>query len=91
MHKIKIIKVKGKQVSIFTNENIDFVSLTDIARYRNNDEPKDVVKNWMRNRSSIEFLGLWEKINNPDFKGGEFDSLNNIVIKQFNYDKNIRH
>jgi hypothetical protein len=44
-----------------------------MARYKNPAEPKDVVKNWMRSRSTIEFLGLWEKIHNPDFKGVDFD------------------
>jgi hypothetical protein len=53
----------------------DFISLTDIARYKNRHEPKDVVKNWLRNRSTIEFLGIWEQINNPGFKGVEFDSF----------------
>ena len=53
----------------------DYISLTDIARVRNPDEPKDVVKNWLRNRATIEYLGLWEKINNTDFKGIEFDSF----------------
>jgi len=51
--------------------------LTDIARYKNPDEPKDIVKNWMRSKTTIEFLGLWEKINNPEFKGVEFDSFKN--------------
>ncbi|MDR0972169.1 MAG: KilA-N domain-containing protein [Bacteroidales bacterium] len=51
------------------------MSLTDIARYKNPIEPKDVVKNWMRSRTTIEFLGLWEKINNPNFKGVDFDPL----------------
>lgn len=54
----------------------DYISLTDIARYRS-DEPKDVVKNWLRSKSTIEFLGLWEKMNNPNFKGVEFDSFKN--------------
>lgn len=53
----------------------DFISLTDIARVKNPGEPKDVVKNWLRSRSTIDFLGLWERINNPKFKGVEFDSL----------------
>lgn len=53
----------------------DYISLTDIARVRNPDEPKDVVKNWLRNRATVEYLGLWEKINNTDFKGVEFDSF----------------
>ncbi|MDO5607401.1 MAG: hypothetical protein Q4G08_02985, partial [Capnocytophaga sp.] len=46
-----------------------------MARYKNATEPKDVVKNWMRSRATIEFLGLWEQLNNPDFKGVEFDSF----------------
>ena len=53
----------------------DYISLTDIARSKNSDEPKDVVKNWLRNKNTIAFLGLWEKINNPNFKGVEFDSF----------------
>jgi len=53
----------------------DFISLTDIAKVKNPDEPKDVVKNWLRSRSTLDFLGLWEHINNPNFKGVEFDSF----------------
>ena len=54
----------------------DYISLTDIARYRS-DEPKDVIKNWIRSKATIEFLGLWEELNNPNFKGVEFDSFRN--------------
>ena len=50
----------------------DYISLTDIARYKS-DEPGDVVKNWMRNRETIEFLGVWERLHNPDFNEVEFD------------------
>ena len=64
---IAVISAIGKE---------DYISLTDIARYRS-DEPKDVVKNWLRSKSTIEFLGLWEKMNNPNFKGVEFDSFKN--------------
>lgn len=46
--------------------------------HKNASEPKDVVKNWLRSRSTIDFLGLWEKINNPQFKGVEFDALKKI-------------
>lgn len=53
--------------------------MTDIARNKNPEEPKDVVKNWMRVRSTIEFLGLWEMVNNPSFKGVEFDSFKNAA------------
>lgn len=54
-----------------------YLCLTDIARYKNPDEPKAVVANLMRLRSTIEFLGLWEQIHNPDFKGLEFDAFKN--------------
>jgi hypothetical protein len=75
MAKNKTINVKGTEIVVFTQNNEDYISLTDIARQKNAAEPKDVVKNWMRSRTTIEFLGLWEKINNPDFKGVEFDSF----------------
>jgi len=69
------ITVKETLVTLTRIEGSDFISLTDIARFKNQAEPKDVVKNWLRSRSTIEFLGLWEKINNPAFKGVEFDSF----------------
>ena len=53
----------------------DYISLTDIARYKNPEFPADVVKNWLRVRSTIEFLGLWEQLNNPNFKLVEFDQF----------------
>lgn len=71
----KNIIVKNVNINFFSQKEEDFISLTDIARYKNSKEPKDVVKNWMRNRNTIEFLGLWESINNPNFKGVEFDSF----------------
>ncbi|MEK6811751.1 MAG: KilA-N domain-containing protein [Nanoarchaeota archaeon] len=71
----KTIIVKGKEIGLFSKNEKDYISLTDIARYKNPIEPKDIVKNWMRNKSTLEFLGLWEKINNTHFKGVEFDSF----------------
>lgn len=58
-------------------QSIKNKTLTDIARKKNPFEPKDVVKNWMRLHSTIDYLGLWEQINNPDFKGVEFDTFRN--------------
>jgi len=69
----KII-VQELEVNIIKN---DYISLTDIAKSKNSSEPKDVVKNWLRNKNTIEYLGLWEKINNVDFKGVEFDTFRN--------------
>lgn len=67
--------VQDTLVSLTRVNDDDYISLTDIARVRNSDEPKDVVKNWLRNRATVEFLGLLEKINNAAFKGIEFDSF----------------
>lgn len=72
---MKNIIVKEKVINITGSGDDDYISLTDIARIKNPIEPKDVVKNWMRLRSTLEYLGLWEKINNPNFKGVEFDPL----------------
>jgi len=73
-----IINANGTKITILSkgDEN-DFISITDIARYKNPESPADVIKNWMRNRSTIEFLGLWEQLNNPDFKLVEFDQFKN--------------
>ena len=72
------LNVNDLQISILSNDNVnDFISLTDLARYKNSEFPKDVVKNWMRNRSTIEFLGLWEMMHNSNFKGVDFDTFVN--------------
>jgi len=64
------------QVANFQRKK-DYLSLSDIAKYKNPYEPKDVVKNWMRSKNTIEFLGLWEVLNNPGFKVVEFDHFKN--------------
>lgn len=69
------IHANGIDIGIYTQDFVnEFISLTDIARYKS-DEPKDVIKNWMRSKDTIEFLGLWEKLHNSNFKGVEFDSF----------------
>lgn len=75
MAKNKIIQVKDSSIKTLVLNGIDYVCITDIAKQKNSSEPKDVVKNWMRNRNTLEYLGLWEKLNNPEFKGVEFDPL----------------
>lgn len=76
MKKNNII-VQGNAISYFVNESDEYISLTDIAKYRNEFEPFSVINNWMRNRSTIDFIGLWEKINNPGFKPIEFERFRN--------------
>ena len=77
----KIIKdtihANGIDIGIYTTDfENEFISLTDIARYKS-DEPKDVIKNWMRSKDTLEFLGLWEQLHNSTFKGVEFDTFRN--------------
>ena len=72
MLKIKkeTIEAKGFEIQIYTEDfKNDYISLTDIARYKNKEEPNIVVANWMRNFNTIEYLGIWEKLNNPEFNG----------------------
>jgi len=77
MTKNQIINVQGRVIALITNQSKDYISLTDIARYRNEKETYSVINNWMRSRSTIEFLGLWEKLSNPDFKPIEFERFKN--------------
>lgn len=69
------LQAKGVDIAVLTaSGQEDYISLTDIARYRS-DEPNDVIRNWLRVRETIEFLGLWEELNNPNFKPVEFDGF----------------
>ena len=65
--------------------NIDYISLTDLARYANCDEPKIPIQTWMRNKDVIAYLGLWEKIHNENFKGHEFTTFENDAGKNSFY------
>ncbi len=75
MGRVKNITVKDTAIKTITIGGIDYISITDIARQKNPIEPKDVVKNWFRLKNTLEYLGLWEMLNNPLFKGFEFDPL----------------
>lgn len=66
--------VNQNEISVL-NQNTEFISLTDLAKYKNKDAPADIIKNWLRNRNTLEFLGTWESINNPNFKLVEFDQF----------------
>ena len=77
MSKNKTINVKGTEITLLSKGLNDYISLTDIAKSRNNVEPFAVINNWMRSRSTIEFIGLWEKLCNPDFKPLEFERFKN--------------
>ena len=68
---IDSVKITIKEV-----DKQEYISLTDIARTKS-DEPKDVIANWMRLKSTVQLLGFWEKKHNPNFKGVEFDAFKN--------------
>ena len=72
---MKKIEVIGREISINKTNKEDFVCITDIAKYKNPEAPADIVKNWLRSKNTIELLGLWEKLHNPDFKLVEFDQF----------------
>ena len=78
------INVQDTSISILTTKESDFFSLTDIARYRNKEEPFSIINNWMRSRSTISFLGLWENLHNPNFKPVEFDRFKNEAFAKEN-------
>ncbi len=75
MAKNKKIQVEGLEIVLYEDNQQDFISLTDIARHKDAENTDDIVKNWMRNRNTIELLGFWETIYNPDFKPVEFDGF----------------
>ncbi len=71
------ITVQGINISITKNNEEDYISLTDMAKVKDEDNNRSdmIIQNWMRNKDTVEFIGLWETINNPDFKSVEFEGL----------------
>jgi len=86
MAKNKKIEVKGTEITIYKGVVDDYISLTDIARYKDSSNTDDIIKNWLRNRNTIELLGFWELLHNENFKPVEFDGfrkqagLNSFVL-----------
>ncbi len=77
MSKNKEIKVLNEAVRVQKILKEDYISLTDIAKHKNPDDPRFIIQNWMRTRFTIEFLGIWEHLNNPDFNRVEFEAVKN--------------
>jgi len=73
----KKIEVQGTIVTVSENLEQDYISLTDIARYKDSKRTDYIIQNWLRNRNTIEFLGIWERLNNPDFNPIEFEGFRN--------------
>ncbi len=73
--KSAIIEVQGTAITILSGRQDDYISLTDIARYKDSERTDYLIQNWMRNRNTIEFLGVWERLNNRSFNPIEFDGI----------------
>ena len=73
--------VKGNKINVVRVDGYEYISLTDLARTQNDEAPADVVKNWLRNKETISFLGVWEELNNENFKLVEFDQFKNEAGK----------
>ena len=72
--------VRGTEISVQWNSSRDdFISLTDIAKLKDSDNPRYIIQNWLRNRNTIEFLGVWESLYNPEFNRVEFDAFRGQV------------
>ncbi|MCX6868711.1 MAG: KilA-N domain-containing protein, partial [Verrucomicrobia bacterium] len=69
------IHVRGTEIAVIRRDEEDFISLTDIAKSRNPEHPDDLIRNWLRNRNTLELLGIWEQLHNPDFNPVEFDGI----------------
>jgi hypothetical protein len=78
--KSKKIVVEGSEISVLYIEKEDYISLTDIARYKDSERMDFVIQNWLRNRNTIELLGFWELIYNPDFKPLEFEGFKSSIF-----------
>ncbi|WP_400262945.1 KilA-N domain-containing protein [Sphingobacterium sp. SG20118] len=75
MSKNRKLDVQGVSITMYKHDENDFISLSDIAKHRDSERSDYILQNWMRNRSTIEFIGLWEQFNNPNFNSIEFDGI----------------
>ena len=73
--KKSVIEVQGAAITVLNQREQDYICLTDIARFKNPERSDDLVRNWLRNRNTVEFLGVWERLNNPGFNSVEFDGI----------------
>ena len=89
--KNQTIVVLDESVRIQRVNDDDYICLTDIARHQDSERTDDLIRNWIRNRNTIEFLGIWERLNNPGFKPVEFDGfrkqagLNSFTMTPFQW------
>ncbi len=78
MSKNKKIQVLSTEITVNAINQEDYISLTDIARFKDSDRTDYIIQNWLRNRNTVEFCGIWEHLNNPNFKPIEFDGVKQL-------------
>jgi hypothetical protein len=83
MARNKTIIVGSFEIVLYSQNNEDFISLTDMARYRDAERTNYIIQNWLRTRNAIDFCGLWEQLHNTRFKRIEFDAFKTIQILNF--------
>ena len=71
------IKIKGNEITVLKSNKEDFISITDIAKYKNTESTGLVISHWLSTKYTIEFMGYWEKMHNPDFNVTEFSNIKN--------------
>ena len=71
------LQVLDQEIGTSQVNGIEYICITDIARYKSSANTDDLIRNWLRNRNTVEFLGIWEQLNNPEFKPVEFDGIGN--------------
>ena len=76
MAKSKTINVKGTEITVLQDGNKEFISLTDMLKAKDGDF---FISDWLRNRNTVEFLGIWETVYNPDFNYGEFATIKSLA------------
>lgn len=69
------ITVLDKEITLYIQNEEDYICITDIAKYKDPERSDEIIRNWIRNRNTIEFLGIWERLNNPNFNPVEFDGF----------------
>lgn len=76
-----VMNVNENEIRVMRIDSDDYISLTDLAKYKNPNDPSDVIKKWLSNYDTIEFLGLWEELSNESFNSAEFSLIKNEDLK----------
>lgn len=83
MAKSRKLNIQESEITVIHQHETDFISLTDIARHKDSQHTDTIIQNWMRNRNTIELLGFWEAIYNPNFKPLEFEGFRKQGLNNF--------